>query len=758
MTSTRARLGAGLAALSVLVVLACALFGMLPPAPLPADASEDVFSAGRASRHLREITRAPHPVNTPEHERVRGYLVQELQGLGWQVDEQAAWGSVRIAGLRRTAWVKNVCARWAGADHARAVLLGAHYDAVPQSLGAGDDAAGVATLLEVARAVARGDARGEKPARDVILLFSDAEELGLVGAQVFADQHPWARDVAVALNFDGRGSHGSVAMFATSKDNGALIRELARAAPYPQANSLVSTLAQALPNDTDATVFSRAGIPTLSFAHADGLEHYHRRSDSAERYSESTLQHAGSYALALTRRLAFDGAGAWKAPDVAYATFFGRVMVWAPFWLVRLMAMGTLVCVAWALKKARPPLKSMAWGATWAITSLIAMVAAGFAVGYLAKATLEPYFLIERAQAIAVAAMALAASASILLHGAMSRADRNGLANGALLVVIATLVGLAWWQPAAGLSLLGLAFACTLHMISGSTATRLGLRTLGSMAGGVFWLPVIYSVIVAASASAALPAALFLWPLCIPLAIAWCAHTTRSTRWAAAALASAAVVALGVALAHARHDAKSPRVDSLVFAQDLDDRKAYWMSFHPLTAWSERWLAGGSLVPAPQFSPAPDAVHLAPTAPKEATRARVTMNITEGGGERLFAFTVHAPEARCTTVWDEADVITETVSVEGRPVAEIFRFSPERDAEFMRKMTGDRSLPVFRMMFCSPHESHVVVRLRAGEKKPRLRVVQELDGLPAGAVTPRPPEFIPAQASDVTLLSQVESL
>ena len=74
---------------------------------------------------------------------------------------------------------------------------------------------------------------------DLILLFTDAEEAGLLGATAFMAQHPYAKEVGVALNFEARGSGGPVLMFETSNGNARLIQEFAQSAPYPAANSLL---------------------------------------------------------------------------------------------------------------------------------------------------------------------------------------------------------------------------------------------------------------------------------------------------------------------------------------------------------------------------------------------------------------------------------------------------------------------------------------------------------------------------------------
>lgn len=111
--------------------------------------------------------------------------------------------------------VENVVARVKGSTGGRGVLLVAHYDTVPTSTGAGDDASGVATLLETARALKAGAV----PSHDVIILFTDSEETGQLGARAFVKEHPWVNDVGVVLNFDARGRGGPVIMFETSPGN-----------------------------------------------------------------------------------------------------------------------------------------------------------------------------------------------------------------------------------------------------------------------------------------------------------------------------------------------------------------------------------------------------------------------------------------------------------------------------------------------------------------------------------------------------------
>ena len=110
-----------------------------------------------------------------------------------------------------------------GGDRAEEyVVLGAHYDHLgwgscgtdtPDDLvcnGAGDDASGVATVLEIGRSLA---ADPEPPPRTVVLALWDAEEDGLAGSAAYVDDPPVPlEDTVVYLNWDIQGSNLSPAL------------------------------------------------------------------------------------------------------------------------------------------------------------------------------------------------------------------------------------------------------------------------------------------------------------------------------------------------------------------------------------------------------------------------------------------------------------------------------------------------------------------------------------------------------------------
>ncbi|MBT8302639.1 MAG: M28 family peptidase, partial [Maribacter sp.] len=199
----------------------------------------------------------------------------------------------------------NILARIKGTDDGKALLLLSHYDSSPHSsLGASDAGSGVATILEGIRAYLSD---GKQPKNDIIILITDAEELGLNGADLFVNKHPWAKEVGLALNFEARGSGGpSYMLIETNRGNRKLIEEFTQANPeYPVANSLVYSIYKMLPNDTDLTVFREDGdIEGLNFAFIDDHYDYHTARDNFERLDKNTLAHQGSYLMPLLRYFA----------------------------------------------------------------------------------------------------------------------------------------------------------------------------------------------------------------------------------------------------------------------------------------------------------------------------------------------------------------------------------------------------------------------------------------------------------------------
>ncbi len=305
---------------------------MTMPSPVPANASDTVFSSARAMSTLTEIARRPRPPGSPEHARVRAYLTERLRGLGMEPEVETATSVVQDSRAMIAATVRNLVVRIPGSASTGAILITAHYDSRELSPGAGDDGTGVVTILEALRAVRAGGSLRN----DVIVLLTDAEEAGLLGARAFARDHPWMRDVALVLSFEMRGGGGPSMMFETGAENGWVVRQLADFDPRPLANSMSTEVYRRMPNDTDFTPFREAGKQGLNFAAVGRAHVYHQPTDTPENLDEATLQHHGVRAVAALRHFGnLDLGEGVTAGDAVFFTvpFFG-LLVYDGSWVL----------------------------------------------------------------------------------------------------------------------------------------------------------------------------------------------------------------------------------------------------------------------------------------------------------------------------------------------------------------------------------------------------------------------------------------
>nr|WP_315165226.1 M28 family peptidase [uncultured Flavobacterium sp.] len=256
------------------------------------------FSTNRALAQVEAISKKPHFVGSKNHEEVANYLIKELQKLGLETSLQEGYTLSDWGNLVKS---KNILARIKGTNNSKALLLLSHYDSAPHSYshGASDAGSGVATILEGVRTFLYNKTPHKN---DVIILFSDAEELGLNGAALFVTQHQWAKQIGLVLNFEARGTSGpSYMLMETNKGNAGLVKEFAAAkTPCPASNSLMYSIYKMLPNDTDLTVFREQGnIQGFNFAFIDDHYNYHTAQDDIHHLNKNTLAHQGTYLMPL---------------------------------------------------------------------------------------------------------------------------------------------------------------------------------------------------------------------------------------------------------------------------------------------------------------------------------------------------------------------------------------------------------------------------------------------------------------------------
>ncbi|MFN0099883.1 MAG: M20/M25/M40 family metallo-hydrolase, partial [Gemmatimonadaceae bacterium] len=314
------------------------------PAPLPADAVATEFSATRAMEDIRAIASTPHATGTSALAAARAHLAARLTALGFAWREETfpivprtaallkRWGGDSAAtGVNLVAWRR-------GADSTGpALALMAHYDGVWGSPAAADDAFGVAAALEIARAIPP-----ESQRRDLIVIFTDAEEIGLVGARSFfardSGGDPLAARVGVLINLEARGGGGLASMFQTNVDNGAIMALYRDAVRQPLANSIAVSIYERLPNGTDFTPALERGVRGFNIANIGDARLYHSPLATPDEIDPGSLQHLGAQALDLSRALLTADALPGNAPAAVFSDVFGLTMfVYSPatgWWLI----------------------------------------------------------------------------------------------------------------------------------------------------------------------------------------------------------------------------------------------------------------------------------------------------------------------------------------------------------------------------------------------------------------------------------------
>jgi hypothetical protein len=426
----------------LLLGLAAAILAMRPPAPAPADAGPGVFSAGRAMADVRAIAERPHPIGSADSLRVQAYLLKRMAQLGLDPQVQP-FASARVEG-------RNLLGVLPGRDRqAPAILLMAHSDSVPTGPGAADDAAGVAAVLEMVRALAAAPRQ-----RDVMVLFTDGEEPGLYGAKAFFGANPARTHVGLVINLEARGNRGRAVMFETNRNAAPLIHALVDADALAAASSLMPDLYRRLPNGTDLTEALNHDYAGLNFAFFGGMSAYHRPSDTPESLAPGSLQHIGEQALLAARALATAPALPGRAPDQAYGDILGGPVLQYPAvagWALVVLAGAGLAAYALRLAaRGRLSLAGVAAGAL-AFLGLLLLLALGLQALGTARIALAGHRLgpLLRNAGGLRAGVALVAFGLSLVWASLAgwRLRAESLAFGALAVLAAGAVALQAVAP-----------------------------------------------------------------------------------------------------------------------------------------------------------------------------------------------------------------------------------------------------------------------------------------------------------------------
>lgn len=637
------------------------------------------FAAANARAHVEHLagTIGSRPAGTAANARAREYLVEHLERLGFRVRIQSADASNPLHGI--SGRVHNIVAVKDGARR-HALGLVAHYDSVPEGPGAADDGLGTAVVSEAARVLAgRADRRWS-----LMVLLTDAEEDGLLGASAAVEDPEVRERLKAVVNIESIGADAPVLLFETGPGSGWLAGVWARAVRHPRGASFNHEIYRRMPNDTDFSVFRRAGIPGLNFAAVGDMYAYHTALDVPARVTTRALADAGAAVVALADAL--EEEDLLRRAD-APATYFDvaglTALSWSPTTdrVLVMLAVG-LGAIAWlrvaSACRHAARLRGVALGLAWAVGG--ACLVAGAAIGAVAllravREVYHPWYARPERFALVIVLAGLAAGwllwrlAAHLPRALRLPRDAACVWTPALAVWIVAAAAMGWSAPRAGYlwTLPLLAVAAPVAAAGAGRSALLAGSTIAGTVAAVLWLPDVatFSAFVVAlmgtlpvvSPPWLLPAVPLLAAVMVapPLIAIGVASGARRPRYVTRAL----LVALGLSLGWAY---RAP-----AYTSDRPMRLALVSTGAGGAAGADRWLAIAGNEPVLDLGR--DAPVLSPARALSALEQRLT-----GGAPFVVAGSVPAAPAAGSVTCDEtpaADGVEVRVTVS--PAAEGLR-------------------------------------------------------------------------------------
>ncbi|HEV2962883.1 MAG TPA: M20/M25/M40 family metallo-hydrolase [Candidatus Angelobacter sp.] len=577
----------------VFLLAAWAISELKAPNAVPASAPQNEFSAERALTHVRAIARVPHPIGSHAGAEAREYLVAQLSALGMSPQVVMATGIYNGSGALIAGNTHDVVARLPGTANSGAIVLMAHYDSVPSGPGAADDAAGVAAVLEAVRALKTGPSLKN----DLIVLITDGEEAGLLGAEAYAASHPEIKDSGLIMNFEARGNRGPSLLFETSKNNGALINEVAKAAPYPTGSSLFYALYKLLPNDTDFSVFRPAGTPGLNFAFGGHLEAYHSWLDTPDNLDTASLQHHGSYALALARhfgQMDLTKVKQQTGDNVFFDWLGSNLLTYSERWVMIGEGIATILLIlviVLSVRRTEVQMGSLLLAVFVCLVVFLIIPATMSAAGWLLLRLLGSRLLFGDTPAnsfLLIGLTLLGATMGCAVLGKLRRRfNLQELSLAGLVVVCILSWTIALLLPAGSYLLFWPLLLSTIGLLmrglinAASPHAQMLLTLPGTVIAILLFAPVAYllyvflSLNVLSLAAVGLLLGLF-FCACLPLI----GVAAPQSSWRAIILPLiGAAICLGVGIVQSHPSALHPRRDTLLYSLNADDHTAIWASY-----------------------------------------------------------------------------------------------------------------------------------------------------------------------------------
>lgn len=206
---------------------------------------------------------------------------------------------VKITTLQESSKAKsnNVVCEIKGIEDKETIVLTAHYDSVPFSKGAYDNATGSVCLYAMVEYFSKN-----QPKHNLKFVWCGSEERGLLGSKAYVEKHKKELDsIKLCINVDMIGSTLGKRIAVCTSDMSLVncIDYLGKVVGFPiHASQGVYS--------SDSTPFADGGVPSLSFARTtpNGGGEIHHRYDVLEHLNDKYLMEDINFILEFTKRMA----------------------------------------------------------------------------------------------------------------------------------------------------------------------------------------------------------------------------------------------------------------------------------------------------------------------------------------------------------------------------------------------------------------------------------------------------------------------
>ena len=416
------------------------------PNAQPIDA--EGFSAERVVRDIENIAQTHHSVAHPvERAKVREYLTVRLKGLG--ADTIALFEYKNLVGPENkhavyTFDAVNILAEFASPKSQKATKLMfiAHYDSrysqpVPPrdtvwSYGAADDGYGVGVTLETLNLALK---YRDKWQQGVKVLFTDAEEVGMMGMKAMWEQNrEQFDDVGFVINLEARGPNGPALLFETSAGNERIMELYDQRALSPFTYSLTTVVYSFMPNFTDFTIIKDT-LPGVNFSTIADINHYHTDLDNLDNINPKSIQHYGAQVVPMVEQYLCDPKYSDKSylcaennntsftiPLLGLFRFSSKGYLWLNIAIFALV----LGLIALDSLRGRASIKQVGVRALGALGAALAVAVLGFAATYICSLIADVPFKLfgmvrgmffDNVAMVAMAAVMTIATTAIYMSG-----------------------------------------------------------------------------------------------------------------------------------------------------------------------------------------------------------------------------------------------------------------------------------------------------------------------------------------------------